>query len=79
MSARAIYAATCAACHGSTGQGGLAPRLGGGASLEAFPDIEDEIAIVSRGLGIPNHAFDEVLTANEIRDVVLFAREDLRG
>ena len=42
----AIYADSCAQCHGADGSGGIGPPLGGGAVVEAFPDTEAEIAVV---------------------------------
>ena len=45
-----IYVAHCAGCHGSDGGGGTGPRLAGKVA-DDFPDIEDQIAFVTKGKG----------------------------
>lgn len=71
-----IYAGACASCHGADGGGGIGPALSGGAAVEAFPDVADQITIVSEGQGgMPN--FDESLSPEEIEAVVVYTREDL--
>jgi mono/diheme cytochrome c family protein len=47
-----IYAtAGCASCHGSTGGGGVGPKLAGGEAKLTFPNEDDHIAWVSEGSG----------------------------
>ncbi len=40
---------TCGACHGSTGGGGVGPKLAGGAVLSQFPKIQDHLYWVMEG------------------------------
>lgn len=71
-----IYAGACASCHGSDGGGGIGPALAGGAVVEAFPDIADQITIVTEGDGgMPG--FSSSLSPEEIEAVVLHTRENL--
>ena len=70
-----IYVAHCAGCHGSDGGGGAGPRLAGKVA-DDFPDIEDQIAFVTKGKGgMP--AFGGSLSAADIRLVVEYTRTDL--
>jgi mono/diheme cytochrome c family protein len=72
-----IYAARCAGCHGSDGGGGSGPRLAGRVE-DDFPDIEDQIELVSKGKGgMP--AFGGSLSAADLRLVVEYTRTDLGG
>ena len=69
----AVYASSCAGCHGDDGSGGIGPRLSGGAVVEAFPDPAEEIEVVTEGrAGMP--AFGTRLTAEEIAAVVEHTR-----
>jgi len=72
-----VFATSCSGCHGASGQGGInAPSLAGGAVLEAFPDVEDQIAVVSNGrANMPS--FSSLLSAEEIIGVVDFTRDEL--
>lgn len=71
-----LYAGACASCHGSDGGGGIGPALAGGAVVEAFPEVADQIALVAEGDGgMPG--FAESLSPEEIEAVVLFTREGL--
>lgn len=73
---RQIYRNRCAGCHGGAGEGGRGPRLGEGAVVEAYPDIADQVAVVTDGRGgMP--AWGGVLDAAEIDAVVRFTREVL--
>ena len=70
-----IYVARCAGCHGSDGGGGAGPRLAGKVA-DDFPDIEDQIAFVTKGKGgMP--AFGGSLSAADIRAVVEYTRTNL--
>ena len=72
-----IYAARCAGCHGSDGGGGAGPRLAGKVA-DDFPDVEDQIAFVTKGKGgMP--AFGGSLSAADIRAVVEYTRSGLGG
>ncbi|OWY62111.1 hypothetical protein B7486_60180 [cyanobacterium TDX16] len=71
-----LYSQNCASCHGQDGEGGIGPELGGGAVAEAFPDIADQIAVITNGRGnMPS--FDGQLTAEQIEAVATFEREEL--
>ena len=68
-----VYAARCAGCHGSNGGGGVGPQLSDGEVVDAFPDVADEIAVVTDGLGrMP--AFGDRISAEEIDQVVAYTR-----
>jgi mono/diheme cytochrome c family protein len=72
-----IYSARCAGCHGSDGGGGSGPQLAGKVE-DDFPDIEDQIELVSKGKGgMP--AFGGSLSAADIRLVVEYTRTNLGG
>lgn len=75
----ALYAQHCAACHGEEGEGGIGPVLGDGVTVAVFPDIEDEITIVTDGVPPLMAAYGElnILTAEEIRAIVVYGREVL--
>jgi cytochrome c551 len=69
----AVYSDGCAGCHGANGQGGVGPRLADGRVVERFPDIDDQIAVVTDGRGgMPS--FDGRLSADEIAAVVDYTR-----
>jgi mono/diheme cytochrome c family protein len=69
----ALFAANCARCHGSDGGGGIGPQLSDGKVLAAFPDVADEITLVTRGMdGMP--AFGGQLSAAQIDQVVDYTR-----
>ena len=70
-----IYRARCATCHGVDGQGGVGPQLAG-VVVDKYPDIEDQIAVVTNGTGtMPS--FRGTLDAAEIRRVVTYERTKL--
>ena len=68
-----VYATTCAGCHGSEGGGGTGPRLSGGAVVQRFPSVADQVAFVTDGKdGMP--AFGGELSPAQIRAVVEYTR-----
>lgn len=70
-----VYKAYCLTCHGAAGQGGVGPQLAG--RMEArYPDIEDQIAVVTNGKGTMP-AWGARLSAGQIRRVVEYERTDL--
>lgn len=74
-----VYNARCASCHGAGGGGGIAPALAG-RMTERFPDINDQIALVTNGVsGTSMRAFGDVLSADDIDAVVRYTRESLTG
>jgi mono/diheme cytochrome c family protein len=69
-----VFAGACASCHGAEGEGGIGPTLADGAVVEAFPDVADQIVIVTEGRGgMPD--FGDSLSPEEIEAVVLYTRE----
>ena len=72
----AIFDSRCAMCHGDSGGGGVGPALADGQVVARFPDVADQIAVVTNGRGeMPK--FGDRLTAEEIAAVVEFTRTDL--
>jgi len=68
----------CSSCHGINGQGAIGPRLGGGAVAAAYPDIEDQVAVIADGRGeMP--PFEDSLTEDEILAVAEYSRDELSG
>jgi mono/diheme cytochrome c family protein len=68
-----VFSSRCASCHGSDGGGGIGPRLSGGAVVDAYPDIADEIDVVAEGKRqMPS--FGDRLTSKEIEQVVEYTR-----
>jgi cytochrome c551 len=69
----AVFAANCAGCHGGDGGGGTGPQLSDGQVLASFPNVEDQITLVTGGRGgMP--AFGGQLSEDEIRAVVEYTR-----
>jgi mono/diheme cytochrome c family protein len=72
-----IYVASCARCHGASGQGGTGPKLAGKAVVRDFPNEADQTRLVETGRdGMPS--FQGGLTAAEIRQVVEYTRTGLK-
>jgi len=70
-----IYRQSCAGCHGASGGGGVGPALAGQVA-DRFPDVADQIAVVTEGRGgMP--AFGGRLSAEEVEQVVEHTRTDL--
>jgi len=68
-----VFAGRCASCHGGTGGGGSGPSLDDGRMVEVYPDVEDQIAVVTNGRnGMP--PFADRLSAAEIEAVVEHTR-----
>lgn len=68
-----VFSAECARCHGADGGGGIGPRLSGGAVVDAYPDVADEIDVVTNGKNsMPS--FDDRLSPKEIEQVVEYTR-----
>ena len=71
----AIYKAYCLTCHGTKGQGFVGPALAGVVATK-YPNIEDQIALVTNGKGtMPG--WGGRLTPAQIRTVVEFERTKL--
>ena len=74
---REIYSSRCARCHGSSGGGGTGPKLDAGAVVGAYPDIADQIQIISAGKnGMPS--FAGALSDDQLEAVARYTREVLR-
>ena len=72
-----IFKANCASCHGSQGQGGFGKKLAG-VVTEKYPNIDDEIALITNGKGsMP--AFGKKLTSEQLTAVARWTREGLGG
>ncbi len=75
VSGRAVYVANCQRCHAPRGQGLTGPRLAG-VVTRSFPNLENEINVVTNGAGaMPG--WGSKLSAAEIRAVVRYTREVL--
>ncbi len=73
---REIYGSLCASCHTADGSGGRGPGLNQGRVVAAYPDVEDQIELVTNGrAAMP--AFSGRLGAEEIVAVVAYTREVL--
>ncbi|HUF84894.1 MAG TPA: cytochrome c [Acidimicrobiia bacterium] len=69
-----VYSSSCATCHGSDGGGGVGPRLAGGAVVDAYPNVADEIAVVTDGTSGGMPGFGDRLSAEEIEQAVEYTR-----
>jgi mono/diheme cytochrome c family protein len=76
VSGQEVYADHCARCHGAEGEGGRGPTLAGGAVVEEYPEVEDQLDVVREGRGTMP-AFGRRLSAEELRAVVDYTREEL--
>jgi mono/diheme cytochrome c family protein len=72
---RKVFVANCQRCHGARGQGGAGARLAG-VVTNSFPNIQNEINVVTNGAGAMP-AWGGKLTPAEIRAVVRYTREVL--
>lgn len=68
-----LYERHCGTCHGLEGQGNLGPQLAEGAVVAAYPEIEDQIAVITEGRNqMP--PFGDSLTEAEIRAIAEHTR-----
>ena len=68
-----VFANRCSSCHGDDGGGGLGPQLSGGKMKARFPDIADQIKVITDGRGgMPG--FEGKLTDEQIRAVAEYER-----
>jgi mono/diheme cytochrome c family protein len=73
IDAASLFDDRCAGCHGPDGGGGIGPQLSEGRAAAAFPNIEDQIVVVTEGRGsMPS--FGGRLGEDEIRAVVAYSR-----
>jgi cytochrome c6 len=72
---RGVFVSNCQRCHGPRGQGQVGPKLAG-VVTNSFPNIQNEINVVTNGVGnMP--AWKDKLTAAQIKAVVRYTREVL--
>ncbi len=73
---RAVFVNNCARCHGARGEGGIGVQLSDGRVSSRYPDIDDQIAVISGGKNaMPSFGGD--LTPEQIRAVARYEREVL--
>jgi mono/diheme cytochrome c family protein len=73
------FAIRCTPCHGpGGGGGGIGPQLNHGAVVRAFPNIQDEIKIVTDGKGEMPAFSKRDMTKDQIRAIVKYTRTALR-
>ena len=72
---QAIFATRCASCHGADAGGGFGPTLAG-VVAQRYPNIADQVALVTNGRGsMPS--FGGSLTPAQISAVVEYTRTQL--
>ena len=68
-----LYERHCGTCHGLEAQGNIGPPLADGAVVAAYPEIDDQIAVITDGRNqMP--PFGDSLTAVEIRAIAEHTR-----
>lgn len=72
--AQNIYLSSCASCHGDEGEGVYGPAVSGDHSVQRFPSIDDELAVVQTGRG-QMKPFAATLTPDQIRAVLTYVRQ----
>jgi mono/diheme cytochrome c family protein len=76
IDAQALYEQHCANCHAIDGAGAVGPALNDGRVVERFPEIDDQIAVITVGrvdLGMP--PFGDTLTEEQIQAVAEYTRQ----
>jgi mono/diheme cytochrome c family protein len=73
----ATFASNCARCHGADGEGSIGPQLAGKVA-EKYPDVADEIAVVTNGRNVMP-SFEGGLSKEQIQQVVEYTRTGLGG
>lgn len=71
-----IWSSNCASCHGTQGQGGRGTKLNEGSVVAMFPNVGDQVKIVTEGKGAMPR-FNNKLTPEQINAVVAYTREVL--
>ncbi len=73
---RDVYVRQCASCHGADGGGGRGSKLNEGAVLAAYPEMADQVVLVSEGKNaMPG--FGGRLEAADLDAVIRYTREVL--
>jgi len=68
-----VFSENCAGCHGADAGGGSGPPLDDGIVVTNFPDVQDQIDVVTNGRG-PMPSFGDRLSAEEVQAVVDYTR-----
>lgn len=76
---QAVYAASCASCHGASGEGGVGTALGNPVFLATASDAFIRATIRSGRSGTPMPAFQDQLSASDIDAVTVFLRTRATG
>lgn len=71
------YLIRCSGCHGREGEGGVGPKLADGAVDRKYPNIQDQIDVVTNGRNAMPAFKDRNMTKEQIEAVVKYTREDL--
>jgi mono/diheme cytochrome c family protein len=72
-----IWAQHCSNCHGTVGQGGRGRKLNSGVIFKLYPEVSNQIGIISSGKGQNMPAFATTLSVEEIEAVSRYIREVL--
>lgn len=72
-----VWAQHCSNCHGSSGQGGRGRKLNDGVIFKLYPEVSNQIGIISNGKGQNMPAFSTILSTEEIEAVSRYIREVL--
>jgi cytochrome c551 len=72
-----LYETHCSACHGSSLEGGIGPRLDAGSDAADLTDSRLVMRISEGRNGMP--AFSETLSEDEIDQILGFIREEQNG
>ena len=76
LTGQGVYSAKCQSCHGARGGGGRGPNITSANVVAAYPNIADQIAVITDGRGqMPR--FGGHLSAAEIEAVARYTREVL--
>lgn len=77
VTGKEIWARHCSNCHGSSGQGGKGRKLNGGEIFKLYPEVSNQIEIISGGKGQNMPAFVSTLSTEEMEAVSRYIREVL--
>lgn len=90
---KAVYQAKCSSCHGTSGGGGVGPKLAGGAVIATFADPVEQVRWVLLGSGEGQKVYERAgktpkggmptfkgtISLTEVVQAVLFERQNLSG
>lgn len=78
MKVEALYATLCAQCHGKNLEGGMAPSFLDGEWKHGASDAEVAATILKGNLAFGMTPWEGILTADQVRSMVIFIREKER-